>query len=210
MPKGFKYIFEVLVIIMCICEGMSCAFARDITFRGKVIDADTKEPIEGAVVVAYWHEAWGTPAGETTSLKDVKETLTDRSGEWTIRGPKGRADYHFFGLLFFIPYTREPEFIILKPGYCPWPKGFSIDACKDKMKSSGEGEIMEGKAIELPKLTEREDRLRAILGPVYTTDEKRKKDILKKQLEFLKLIDEENKNLGLSEYGYYKELKNAK
>jgi hypothetical protein len=33
---------------------------------------------------------------------------------------------------------------------------------------------------------------------------------LKKQIQFLKLIDKERKYLDLEEYGYYKELKNEK
>ena len=210
MLKGFKYIFEVLVMIVCIYEGMSCAFARDTTFLGKVINADTKEPIEGAVIVAYWYEAWGTPAGETTRLRDVKETMTDRKGEWAIAGPKGRSEYHFFGLLFFIPYTRQPEFVVFKPGYCPWPKGFSTDACKEKMKSSGEGELWKGKNIELPALTKREDRLRVTLGPIYPSNDKKNKEFLRKQIEFLKLINEERRNLDLDEYTIYKELKDEK
>jgi hypothetical protein len=60
------------------------------TFKGKVIDADTKEPIEGAVVVASWLEERADIAGSTSELKDVKETLTDKNGEWMIKGPRGR------------------------------------------------------------------------------------------------------------------------
>jgi hypothetical protein len=99
---------------------------------------------------------------------------------------------------------------MFKPGYCPWPKGFWIKACKEKMRSSGEGEIMEGKIIELPKLTKREDRLRVTLGPMYPSDEKKNKEFLRKQIEFLRLINEERRNLDLGEYTIYKELKDEK
>ena len=92
------------------------------TFSGRIIDCDTREPIEGTVVVAYWYEAWGTFAGEATRLKDVKETLTDKEGKWSIRGPKGRPSDSSNDFIVFltgitgIPYTRQPDFIVFKPG----------------------------------------------------------------------------------------------
>lgn len=203
MVKVFKVIFLALLMMVCSLMSIPCGYAGDMTFHRKLIDANTKDPIEGAVVVAIWYEARGTIAGESTRLKDLKETLTDKDGKWSIQGPKGRpidSSSDFIVLLTLITgihYTREPEFLIFKPGYCPWPKGFSIDACKEKMKSSGEGEIMEGKVIELPKLTKREDRSFAIPEPDDGTDPNRKIEFLEKQKEFLKLINEERRNLGL-------------
>ena len=131
-------------------------FAKEVTFRGKVIDYDTKEPIAGAVVVASWLEARPTISGESTRLKDVKETLTDRNGEWSITGEEGQPNtehpyYHFFTGTY---YTRTPSFIIFKPGYCSWPEGFYIEACQGKMKSIGEFTVT--RTFELPKLTRRE------------------------------------------------------
>ena len=196
MSKEFNYIFGVLVMILCM--GASCALARDITFRGKVIDADTKEPIEEAVVVVFWYEARETIAGESTRLKDVKETLTDKNGEWSITGPKGR-DYMPVPYLSFLTgmyYTREPQLIIFKPGYCSWPKGFSIDSCKGKMKSIGEGEVMEGKAIELPEVSGK-DRIMNLPHPLVG-----ERVPFEKEKEFIRLINEERRKLGLGEYPY--------
>ena len=59
------------------------------TYKGRVIDAETKQPIGGAVVVASWSGDRGTPTGGTSRLEDVKEVLTDKNGEWTIKGPRG-------------------------------------------------------------------------------------------------------------------------
>ena len=191
----------------------SCAHAK--TFKGRVIDADTKEPIEGAVVVAYWYKARDTIAGESTTLKDVKECLTDKNGEWSITGPKGRADELIPGFSFFtgIHYTREPLFIVFKPGYCSWPEGFNIDSCRDRINITGDKEkrIGEGGTLELPKLTKREDRLRASrISPLQPSNETRIREFLKKQMEFLRLINEEKRYLGLDEYKIYKELRNEK
>ena len=176
------------------------------TFKGRVIDADTKEPIEGAVVVASWHESTATIAGGTSRFKDVKETLTDKNGEWKIRGPKGdRFIAQVFAMIPGIYYTESPEFIIFKPGYCSYRAGFGIKACKEKMKvdnftnSDNIGEI-----VELPKLTKREDRLRAVgISPSLAGGDLA---TAKKLENFVRLLDKEERNLGLTGQRWIKEL----
>ncbi len=196
MNGVFKWILIGFLIIIFACLTASCTRAK--TFNGRVVDADTKEPIEGAAVVVYWYEASWIPLGEwIVRLKDVKETLTDKNGEWTIKGPAGSGAnslaYHtaLAGVTF---YTRKPGFIVFKPSYCSWPNGFSIDACNGRMHITGHKEkIMgEGGTLELPKLTAREDRLRTLPGPIAG------KGTLEKQTEFIKLINQESRNLGLS------------
>jgi hypothetical protein len=205
------WVFVIIIILLFITT-----FSYAATFKGRVIDADTKEPIEGAAVVAHWREERATIAGPSTKPKDVKEALTDKNGEWVIKGPGGREGGNLTAIFTFltgIHYTKRPEFIIFKPGYCSWPNGFGIEACKEKIRPKGNGEIMEGKTIELPKLTKREDRLDAQrVGPIYANsdDPKEEKIFLKKQIEFLRLLNEERRNLGLNEYKIYKELKNEK
>ena len=53
-------------------------------FKGKVIDAETKEPIEGAVVVVVYkkHSLISGPGGGYSSVIKVKEILTDKNGEF--------------------------------------------------------------------------------------------------------------------------------
>ncbi len=198
MNGAFKWILIGLFIITFTCLTASCTRAK--TFNGRVIDADTKEPIEGAVVVVYWYEASWIPFGEwIVRLKDVKETLTEKNGEWTINGPAGSGvdslAYHtaLMGITF---YTREPEFIVFKPSYCSWPNGFSIDACKGRIHITGDTEKMIGKrgTLELPKLTNREDRIRAlsISTPSGQYPPERTK-------ELVRLINEERRKFGLGE-----------
>lgn len=194
----------LLITILCFWGGilfMPCAEGNDTIFRGRVIDADTKEPIEGTVVVAYWLKAWQTISGEKTELKEVKEILTDKNGEWSIAGPKGQENdpHPYFSFFLFLSYIREPAFIVFKPGYCSFPSGFSISACKEKLKPGGTGEIMEGKTIELSKLPEqmnREDILMAVPGPIMG------ESALEKQRQFIKLMNEGKKSLGLPEIKY--------
>jgi hypothetical protein len=205
MKKRSKYILTGVVIVVLLIAVLHFADAK--TFKGRVIDADTKEPIEGAVVVAYWYKAIATIAGESTTLKDVKECLTDKNGKWSITGPKGRPPGHgpIPPLSLFISYTREPVFIVFKPGYCSVPKGFSIDACRNRIRIIGgkdEG-VGEGGTLELPKLTNREDRWRnESVGPIYAAsdDPREEKGFLKKQIEFLRLLNEERRSLSLDQY----------
>jgi len=181
------------------------------TFRGKVIDADTKEPIEGAVVVAEWQTETTTPTATHTNLKDVKEVLTDKNGEWSINGLRGHGPIP--GLSLFIPYTKEPKFTIFKPGYCPWPLGFEIGACRATMKFTGDKEkgVGEGGTLELPKLTKREDRLRAQrIGSSFLTATLPDKQKAKKIRNFLRLLNDEQKRLGLDQYPIWKELENER
>ena len=95
------------------------AQASDRTYQGKVIDAETKEPIEGAVVVAIWRQSKGTMTGPRTRFKDSKETLTDKNGEWSIVGPEGYENKMISGFLHIMGVfvTESPVFIIYKPGY---------------------------------------------------------------------------------------------
>lgn len=84
-------------------------------FNGRVIDAETKESIEGAVVaVIYrWYPIIGPPGGVNSVEYDARETLTNEKGEFhipltlVITGP--------FGIR---PYV---DFIIFKPGYGSYP-----------------------------------------------------------------------------------------
>lgn len=198
-------IFVALLLILLAVESASGA-----TFKGKVIDADTKQSIEGAAVVASWSEERATPTGPTTRLKDVKETLTDKNGMWLIEGPKGgevgiiKAIFSFLTGMYF---TNPPEFIVFKPGYCSWPAGFGIDACKEKIKPIGNDKIAERVTVELPRLTNREDRERNLPGTVGFS-----REFHKKQLNFLRLIDEEHYYLyGKKDYEtYIKELQREK
>ncbi len=84
-------------------------------FKGKVIDTETKQPIEGAVVVAIYkkHTLISGPGGGHSSIIKIKETLTDEKGEFdfpsytTVIQPLSEEDY--------------VEFIIYKPGYGTFP-----------------------------------------------------------------------------------------
>ena len=190
------YVFIFLAITAC-----------DATFNGKVIDADTKQPIVGAVVVASWHEETSYVDGQHSRLMDVKEVLTDKNGEWVIKGSRGREMGNITAIFTFITgtyITNPPQFIIFKPEYCPWnPWGisvFDIDTCREKLKPKEVDSFIKGETVELPRLTSREDRLRAIgISPPLMDGDT---EMLKKIKEFIKLKNEERKYLGLEKVDF--------
>jgi hypothetical protein len=88
-------------------------FAKSI--RGTVIDAETQQPIEGAVVVADWILLTNILgfAQHDTHLK-VEEAVTDASGNYVIRcwGPRLRPP---FKMLDYI----DPNLTVFKSGFEP-------------------------------------------------------------------------------------------
>ena len=179
-------------------------------FRGKVIDAETKQPIEGTVVVVLY-EKWefGGPGGGNTLPMDAKETLTDKNGEFYF--PSYRT--------LIGPLSREGDvsFIIYKPGYMsvdgmgiinfPDEKYFSIK--KDMLGKEGTIKYVETRyaypktvtwkglmgIVEMKSAKTREEKLLAIPSPPT--------DYTSKELPlFIKIINEAGNNLGLK--GGYK------
>ena len=95
-------------------------------FKGKVIDAETKEPIEGAVVAAIYEVAVLGPLDSGSDTADVQETLTDSNGE-----------FHISSNIFFYPWPftlggERTRFIIFKPGYGAYPGNYSFLICPVK------------------------------------------------------------------------------
>jgi hypothetical protein len=114
-----RHITCLFIILLVFCFSGCAQYAKK-TFRGKLIDAETLKPIEGAVVVASWYKARPTPAGDSTYFKYAKETLTDKDGEWSITGPagyQGKPGLYKLFLGITVGAIEEPYIIYYKPGY---------------------------------------------------------------------------------------------
>ncbi|MDA8241684.1 MAG: carboxypeptidase-like regulatory domain-containing protein [Nitrospiraceae bacterium] len=175
-------------------------------FKGKVIDAETKEPIEGAVVVViYYKENFGGPGGGYTTVVKAKETLTDKRGEFffpsytTLIQPLSAEDYS--------------KFIIYKPGYDTFPArgtmlaGLGLDGIETffskPIGSEGELEVMikggffkkvkvKFGIAELPKVKTAEEW--------FNAQPSTPPDIRSKELPLLfKAINEERRRHGMEE-----------
>ncbi len=172
-------------------------------FQGKVIDAETKKPIEGAVIVAVYNKTTvGLGAGNISSIISVRETLTDKDGTFLIPS--------YTTIIQPFSWEDSASFIIFKPGYGNfpdkrvYPPGLSLPD-QEKFFSMGVGAelYMETQVglefkvatlktgiVELPKLRTKEERWHASFVGVAGYSEK--------ELPLLyKARSEEDKALGI-------------
>lgn len=125
MDRKTLYVPMSIMMILILMTVQPYASTEARVFRGKVIDFNTRRPLEGAVVVAIWFDP-----GDNPSVKDLKEALTDKDGEWSITGEGGdRTRLHPLPS-FLQPFPlimsgvsqlrndfKAPQFMIFKPGY---------------------------------------------------------------------------------------------
>jgi len=73
---------------------------------GRVIDAETQQPVEGAVVLVEWTKKHGWGDAWTESYK-VVEVISDKDGNVSIDG-------------CYSPFVRDPDVTVYKKGYVAW------------------------------------------------------------------------------------------
>jgi hypothetical protein len=200
MSKNMIKVIMMIMMIIGFGFGIGSAFAStgsiyysDGPWKGSVIDAETKQPIEGAVVVAIWRKVYGTPTGNDSYFLDAKEVLTDANGNFLI--PK----FWKLNVLPFIRWFDGPEFIVFKPGYTAFPgyeyfwKYFPQSPLKVDIDTLAEM-FKKGVVVELLKLKTKEERGMNIPGWID--------DVGSEKLPlFYGLINEEGRNLGIGEVG---------
>ena len=94
-------------IALFITGGCVTYFGYDGPYEGRVIDKETRQPIEGAVVHGTWVKSIMGPGGASSSYYDSKEVLTGKDGIFRIDG---------VGLLIF-SNMESMEVNIFKAGY---------------------------------------------------------------------------------------------
>ncbi len=75
--------FVVIALIFQGCTILQSHYVMS-SYEGRVIDADTKEPIVGAVVLVVYYYSTNSIAGSNSYVFDGRETLTDENGEFTF------------------------------------------------------------------------------------------------------------------------------
>lgn len=114
MFKNIYLLFFVLLFSGC---GIIPNTYLAAPISGTVIDKETKQPLEGVIVVVYWNLRKGNFAGSwQTGILHVEEMVTDKEGKYHFKGwgPvntfNGRLDY------------GSPRMIFAKTGYYPEDK----------------------------------------------------------------------------------------
>lgn len=127
-------------------------------WRAQIVDAETKQPLDGVIVLAVWWKRIRGLGGASQDYYDSEEVLTDQEGRFTI------APRTFFSLNPLAFFTG-PEFVFFKPGYGRevWP-GWYREAKQwpeEKRKRLGryfELLQLDGIVFELPRLRSLEER----------------------------------------------------
>ena len=150
-------------------------------YQGQVIDAETKAPLAGAVVVVHWLRDRVYPFHSVTENYAVRETITDAEGRFFLdtkdveEGAPRR--------------TRRPGFLIFLPGYGSYPH-------RHVSPTGFTGGLFErpGAVVELPRLMDREERRKHL----FRFDPHSHSDTPRKDLpEFVRKYDAERVAIGL-------------
>jgi len=171
-----KKLCVLVIVAVALLIPTSGCFAGG-PWRGKVIEAETKKPIEGAAVVAVWYsETRLNPAGSSPTPLKVEETVTNAGGEFNF-------DSKYFADIPILRQISGPDFLVYKPGY----NVFQISYVSNEHKLYRD----EVANIELPKLENNKDRLKALNGAEGF------RSIFRESTPKLnKIIKEENNYLG--------------
>jgi len=121
-------------------------------YRGRVVDAETKEPLAGAVVVARWLRVKTEPLRASTVHYAVRETLTEANGEFVL---------HAEDIETSAPEkTKHPHFEVFFPGYGSF---LSLAfARRGFQRGDFEGS---GMNIGLPRLSSPQERRHYLVSP---------------------------------------------
>lgn len=99
-------VFGILLLVLN--TGCVYSIARyDGPYEGKIVDADTGNPIEGVVVLGVWYKETPTVAGAVSSYYEARETVTNKNGDFNIPG---------MGLKI-LSNVAVMDFLIFKAGY---------------------------------------------------------------------------------------------
>lgn len=164
MRKFVSLSVLISVVFLVVTNGFAYFIRYDGPYEGRIIDSETKQPIEGVVVLGVWYKEVPNVAGSSSTFYEAKETITDKNGDFKIPG---------LGLKMF-SYVGMMRFMIFKAGYMhlygPWESLKESDYYRKMVQWEGEKVI-----VPLRKLTMAE-RIKE-LGPPSPPDEAPKEKI---------------------------------
>ena len=90
----------------------SCGIYSAQEITATVVDADSKDPIEGVNVVAHWAVRGGINYGATVGYVNVMETVTDKNGQFHFSGWGPKPNLHLGEIR-----QKAPALMLFKSGY---------------------------------------------------------------------------------------------
>jgi len=178
----------VALILLSNLLGNGWIIYHEGSFKGKVVDAETKEPIKDAVVVAIYKVESYAFIESPTSVVDAKEVLTNTKGEFYI-------PQHIF--TFFYPFSKKDTtwFLIYKPGYSLFDEWNYYEHIPNSPPDASDDMIAEyfkrGVTVELLKLKTKEERMKNSPGGIGDMG-------AWKLPKLFKAINEERRELGFT------------
>ena len=164
--------------------GSPLSFGKpDFELTGRVYEGITKEPIEGAYVVALYYVDITGPAALTSHCKRVKGMYTGKDG--TFHFPVEKLDGNSPGMVMAI-----------KPGYFSLP-GYTPPASVQRKQGK---EAYTGRDLPLQKQNPQKPSWQFGHGDVYCTGAEWREDV-EAAIEFLKLKLAEEQRLGARKQG---------
>jgi hypothetical protein len=194
--KNKRNIFYLLALMLLTVPLTGCFIYHKPEFKGQVVDAESKQAIEGAVVVAVYSKmTMGIPE-HYSSIINVRETLTDKEGKFRIPSYTTIIQPFSWGM----SWGETATFTIFKPGYASmsdWnleenlTKGMVKEDAVPWFYNKDLKFTFAPGIIGLPKLKTREERLKAMPSIVGESPD------YKKQTELIKVLNFERRELGL-------------
>jgi hypothetical protein len=185
------------VLVWGVVGHAAWASYHDGPWTAQIVDAETGQPLEGVIVVAFWVKLTPGPIHPGETFYDAIEVVSDVHGRVTVPPLRRRSPDALSPI-------KGPEFCMFKGGYGEWrfqgaDQWLLRDAfVRDELnKQAWERFRGAGVIIELPRLTTREER-RRMLARVPTPSR------VPPELVPL-LMDAKNQEsvaVGLTPYGY--------
>jgi hypothetical protein len=139
--------FGVTLMLLLLLPFGQVRSAWGAAYHGQVVDAETGEPLKGAVVVVYWLKKAFISMNGGWSFHNVKEAVADAEGKFSVDASEGIN----FNPFTFVDTVRVQ---IWHPGYGPlsntYPREF-------RDLYGIEEALLKGAVVKLPKLKTNEE-----------------------------------------------------
>lgn len=204
MMSGTKHITIVLLVTIILLPALSARAGWLVyhkpAFKGQLVDIDTKQPINGAiVVVVYMKHALGLGSGTISSILEIKEAVTGKDGAFAVPAYTTVIQ----------PFSWEVPciFIIYKPGYARIDDFGLENVLLGKVDKDLEMSpfwnrhlkirYLTSRVVEIPKVTSKDERKWSIPSlPSY--------ELLESQHKLIEIISQEDEFLGFEKSDPYK------